>query len=344
MQPPTSPITFTPVLKDYVWGGRRFETLFGRSLPPGVVAESWEISAHSDGITLVDEGHYRDTSLVELHKELGTDLVGTYSRRPEKLGKFPLLVKLLDANNHLSIQVHPDDSYALKHEGNELGKTEMWVVLHAEPNAAVVLGVTAGTTPEVFRNAVLEGRLSPHLHRLPVKKGDVVCIPSGSVHAILKGCVLAEIQQNSNTTYRVFDWNRTINGKPRPLHIEKAMDVINFEQVEPGLCRPTVLADSHGLLRSQLCSNSHFVTERLEMTPGSTFEGRCDGSTMEIWGVIDGCATLNGVDLPAIRFALLPAVLGDFSIAALEPSTLLRTYLQSPRSAKPTEPAPLLRP
>ncbi|MCP4357332.1 MAG: class I mannose-6-phosphate isomerase, partial [Chloroflexi bacterium] len=137
------PLLFTPVLKDYIWGGRTLEKL-GRTLPKGIIAESWEISGHKDGITPVANGRYANTLLTDLHQELGLALIGRNCVWAQERGKFPLLIKLLDANRQLSVQVHPNDAYALAHEGNELGKAEMWVVLAAKPNAKLQLGVTAG--------------------------------------------------------------------------------------------------------------------------------------------------------------------------------------------------------
>jgi mannose-6-phosphate isomerase len=324
---PLYPLTFAPVLKDYIWGGRNFERLFDRELPPGKIAESWEIAAHEDGTSVVDNGRYAGKPLTEAHRELGLDLIGRRNAWAQERGKFPLLVKLLDANERLSVQVHPDDEYALAHEGNELGKTEMWVILHAEPDAAVILGVNEGTTPEKFRQAIEDGNLAPYLHKVPVQAGDVVCVPSRSLHAILDGSVIAEIQQNSNTTYRVYDWNRLRDGQPRPLHVDKALDVINFDQVAPGLCQPELISDTNGLRRSRLCQNEYFVTERFEMVEGAVFNGRCDGSTLEIWGVIEGECRVNEVSLAAVRFSLLPAALGDFTVRANTEATLLRTYV-----------------
>lgn len=318
------PLLFTPALKDYVWGGRSLETLFGRELPPGKIAESWEISAHEDGTAVVENGRFAGQTLVQLHDQLGIDLIGINSQWAQERGKFPLLIKLLDAHSNLSVQVHPDDAYALAHEGNELGKTEMWLVLHAAPDAAIILGVKEGATPQKFRQAIADGQLEPYLHRLNIKTGDFVCVPSGTLHAILGGTVIAEIQQNSNTTYRVYDWNRLDQGRPRPLHVAKALDVINFKQVEPALPHPTLLSDAAGIRRYQLCANRYFVTERVEMAAGSVFHGRCTGATFEIWGCIAGRATLNDVPLTAVRFTLLPATLGDFTVNAPEPSTFLR--------------------
>lgn len=321
------PLLFKPVLKDYIWGGRNLERL-GRELPEGIIAESWEIAAHEDGTTVVENGRFANQPLTQLHAQLGLDLIGSRCAWAQERGKFPLLIKLLDANQSLSVQVHPDDTYALANEGNELGKTEMWVVLDAAPGAGVIFGVAAGTTPQAFRQAIAAGNLEPYMHTLPVKKGDVVCVPAGSLHAILAGVLIAEIQQNSNTTYRVYDWNRLQNGKPRPLHVNKAMDVINFSQVAPTLCQPPLIAEANGITRHLLCQNDYFVTERVEMAAGSVFNGRCDGSTLEIWGVIEGSATINDLALTAVRFTLLPAALGTFTVSATnKPVTLLRTYV-----------------
>lgn len=321
------PMTFAPVLKDYIWGGRRLEQL-GRPLPPGIIAESWEIAAHEDGTTAVTNGHFAGRLLTEVQAELGLDLIGANCAWAQARGKFPLLIKLLDANRALSVQVHPNDEYALAHEGNELGKTEMWVVLDAKPGAQVQLGVKAGTTPELFRQGIEDGRLEPYLHYVSVKPGDHICVPAGTLHAIMDGILIAEIQQNSNTTYRVYDWNRVgADGQARPLHIDKALDVINFEQVEPSLC-PAELAELNGLSRSLLCRNRYFVTERVEMAAGAVFKGNCDGRSLEIWGVLSGGAVINGVELTAVQFALLPAAMGEFGVTAVTGATLLRTYVE----------------
>ena len=170
------------------------------------------------------------------------DLIGYRNAWTFERGKFPLLVKFLDANHPLSVQVHPNDEYALANEGNELGITEMWVVLDAKPDAALILGLQPNTTPELFRQAIKDGNLERYLHRLPIETGDAICVPASTVHAILEGAVIAEIQQNSNTTYRVYDWNRVgTDGYPRPLHVEKAIDVIDFTDVEPGLAQPMLI-------------------------------------------------------------------------------------------------------
>lgn len=321
------PLLFLPVLKDYIWGGRNLETILGRQLPEGNIAESWEIAAHDDGASFIINGRYRGLTLKEVHTLLGLDLIGRNNAWAQERGIFPLLVKLLDASDKLSVQVHPDDSYALAHEGNELGKSEMWVVLHAEPGAEIILGIRQGVTPEQFHQGIIDGSLEPLLHRVPVCTGDHVCVPSGTLHAILGGILIVEIQQNSNTTYRVFDWNRTQGGKARPLHIDKAMEVINFDVIEPELKHRVPLEKTESITRSLLCSNQYFIAELIQIQPGGEFNGYLNGDTLEIWGVIAGNIHVNSIRLSAVQFTLLPAALGHYSIAAPEGATCLRTYV-----------------
>lgn len=326
------PMTFEPVFKDYVWGGRNLARL-GRRLPPeGPVAESWEIAAHEDGTARVDNGPYAGRTLTEVHAELGLDLIGRNNAWAQERNKFPLLIKLLDANTPLSVQVHPKDDYARAQEGNELGKTEMWYVLHAEPGAEIILGLAAGTTREELGRAIRESRLEPHLHHVAVRAGDHVCVPAGTLHAILGGLLLVEIQQNSNTTYRVYDWGRVgKDGKPRPLHVDRALDVVDLDVVEPRVERAQVVEEERGFRRAVLCRNDYFMAERIELEAGSVLHGTCDGDTLEIWGAIDGRVEIDELDLPAVRFALLPAALGAYTVRAVSRATLLRTYTPPPR-------------
>lgn len=321
---------FKPVLKDYIWGGRHLAA-FGRELPErGVIAESWEISSHEDGMTKVENGVYAGKTLPEVLDRLGRDLIGINNQWALDRGKFPLLVKLLDADQKLSIQVHPDDAYAKANEGNELGKTEMWVVLHAEPDAAIIYGLSKKATIQEIKDALSNNRLEQLLHRVPIKAGDHICVPSGTLHTILGGAVLAEIQQNSNTTYRVYDWGRKgVDGKPRPLHIQKALDVINTHQVRAVLPDPEILEKNDDLRYERLCDNPYFTTDRMIIKQDTRYSGRCDGSTLEIWGVLSGKATIGGESLDAVKFCLLPAALGPFTVEMSKHSVLLRTYTRA---------------
>lgn len=327
------PLTFTPVFKDYIWGGRNLKEKLGRELPPGNVAESWDISGHPSSPTKVNNGPLAGQTLPQVLQLLGTDLVGSRSQAMLARGKFPLLIKLLDANKPLSVQVHPNDDYANRHENGELGKTEMWYILHAAPDAHLIYGLKPGVTPELFRQKLEEGRLETCLHRLPVKAGDAIFIPAGSIHAIMDGIVLAEIQQNSDTTYRVYDWNRVgADGKPRPLHVDKAIDVINFEQVEPGPYPPELLEDNDSYKQERITGSPYFNVEKITFKgENSTFKGTCDGSTFEIWGAMSGSGRVvwhgDPLILPSVRFALLPAALGNFEMTATGQATMLRVYV-----------------
>ncbi len=326
------PLTFKPQLRDYVWGGRNLETLYGRTLPPGITAESWEISGHPHAATVVDQGSLAGQSLPQVLDRWQERLVGTRAEWALSRHKFPLLVKLLDANQNLSVQVHPDDAYSLANEGGELGKTEMWYVLHAQPGAHVIFGLSAQVTPETFRQAIIDGNLESLLHYLPIQAGDVIFVAAGSLHALLEGAVVAEIQQNSDVTYRVYDWGRVgVDGQPRALHIDQALEVINFAQVRPGPYQPQGLPGQVGLTRVDISHCDYFVVEKVDFATGVTYRGRTDGRTLEIWGTVAGQSQLSWagepIDLPAIRFVLIPAALGDFALTAESHCTMLRVYL-----------------
>ena len=225
------PLKFVPVYKNYIWGGRNLEKL-GKLLPEGIVAESWELSCHPDGESIISNGSYRGRSLSQFIKEFGYRAVGTSVGSPShwKPGdSFPLLIKFIDANDKLSVQVHPDDNYALLNEEDKSGKNEMWYIIWAKPGAKLVYGLKPGTTREAFEAAVHNGCVEDFLNYIEVAAGDTIYIPAGLVHAIDSGILLAEVQQNSNNTYRVYDYDRVDKtGKKRPLHINKALDVIDF--------------------------------------------------------------------------------------------------------------------
>ncbi|MCX6046978.1 MAG: class I mannose-6-phosphate isomerase [Chloroflexi bacterium] len=316
------PLTFDPIFKDYPWGGRNLGEKLGRAIPEGIVAESWEIAAHPNGSSTVNNGALAGLTLPQVQEKLGLALVGKRNEAALAAGKFPLLIKFLDANRWLSVQVHPDDTYALAH-GGDWGKTEMWVFLDAEPQAEIIYGFKPGVTREKFAQAVTEGKTTDLLHRLPVKAGDVAFVPSGAIHALGPGTLIAEIQQNSDVTYRIDDW-----GRPRPLHIEQSLDVLDFDLVEPSALQPKVLLDDGGLRIEQIGQCDYFETERLTIPDGSSFYGFCDGATFEIWAVLSGEVTLSWQGEPmtikAVNWVLLPADLGEFQMTAEANSVLLR--------------------
>ena len=319
------PLTFAPVFKDYPWGGRSLSTVLGRTIPDGIVAESWDIAAHPNGSSTVANGPLAGKTLQEVMELLGEALVGENNADALALGKFPLLIKLLDANRWLSVQVHPNDDYALRHEG-EFGKTEMWVVLHAEPGAELIYGFRRGVTRDAYAAVLGTERSADDLHRVAVQAGDVIFVPAGAIHALGPGIIVAEIQQNSDTTYRIYDW-----GRPRPLHLEQALDVLDFSLVEPGPATPRLLMEEDDLRIEQLVACPYFETERILFPAGSEYFGLCDGATFEIWGVLQGNVTLDAdappLALAAVQWVLLPAALGEYRIAADADAVLLRTFV-----------------
>lgn len=212
-----------PVCKDYLWGGAKLKDKYGKITDADICAESWELSFHNDGPSKLADGRIlRD---VVTDKDLGD--------RVKAFEFFPILIKWIDAKQNLSVQVHPSDEYALKHE-NSYGKTEMWYIVEAEEGAGIYLGFNHNVTNEEVEKAIKENTLLSLLNFFAVKPGESYFIPAGTVHAIAKGCLICEIQQNSNLTYRVYDYDRRDkNGNPRELHVEKALKVMNFERFTP---------------------------------------------------------------------------------------------------------------
>ncbi len=309
------PLRFVPAMKSYLWGGRGLERL-GKVLPAGIVAESWEISGHPDGPGTVADGPLAGSTLPELMQRFGRSLVGT-ALPPSALVTFPLLVKLIDANDRLSVQVHPDDAYAAQHENGSLGKTEMWVVLDARPGAKLVYGLRPGVTKELFARAVREGTVAECLNEVPVRKGDVFDIPAGMVHAIGEGLIIAEIQQSSNTTYRVYDYDRAdAAGNKRPLHVDKALDVIRFGDGAPPAPLMLAKANGQGVEQTLLVQNRYFAVERIESK--GCFQSHADGKRFELLMILDGSAVLSwqGGTMPAAtgESFLIPASLGTYTV------------------------------
>jgi mannose-6-phosphate isomerase len=226
------PLTFQPIFKDRVWGERRLEQLYGKALPPGVpIGESWEITDRPEGVSVVTNGPLAGRDLRWLMENHARELLG--DSRP-CAGRFPLLVKILDAQEKLSLQVHPPAHKAAELRGEP--KTEMWYVADATPDADLFVGLRRGATRAEFERRIQDGSVAECFHRIPVKRGDSMFLPSGRVHALGAGNVIFEIQQNSDTTYRVFDWNRVgLDGKPRELHIPQALASIDFADFEPAL-------------------------------------------------------------------------------------------------------------
>ncbi|MBR3666972.1 MAG: class I mannose-6-phosphate isomerase [Ruminococcus sp.] len=242
-------------VKDYIWGGTKLRELFGKE-GGDRLAESWELSCHPDGECYIDGGEFDGMKLSDFVNE-HPEAVGSGFKSGDS---FPVLVKLIDAKNDLSVQVHPNDEYAHKYE-NDNGKTEMWYVIDAAPGSELVYGFNEELSKDEFRKAIEDNTLMEKLRRVPVKQGDVFFIEPGTLHAIGKGILIAEIQQSSNVTYRVYDYGRLgADGKPRPLHIEKALEVTNTKPLDPE--RPVYGLELDGVVTQLLADCQYFNVNR----------------------------------------------------------------------------------
>ncbi len=261
------PLLLRPVSKEIIWGGDRLRREYGKTAPFDKIAESWELTVREKEMCVIAGGEYAGMTLGSYIASARRDILGLNGA---KYDRFPLLIKFIDAADRLSIQVHPDDAYGLAHEG-ELGKTEMWYIMAAEEGAKLVYGLKPGLTPDDFRRYVEENRTEEALNFVDVHAGEVYFIPSGQVHAIGAGILIAEIQQNSNITYRVYDYNRPgADGKPRELHTAKALDVVKIRSEadidEIRFSVPRKPADNWEILAS--CA--YFATLRTSTAPGRT--------------------------------------------------------------------------
>ncbi len=309
------PLKFKPVYKDYIWGGRYFEKL-GRELPEGVVAESWEISCHKNGLSVIANGQYAGYTLTDLIKSDPVNIVGRkFSLGPIEL---PLMIKLIDANNKLSVQVHPDDNYAAVFE-NGFGKNEMWYIIDAKPDAKLVVGLKEDVTRESFLQAVKENRIEDCLLQIKVKRGDVINVPAGMVHSIGEGIVIVEIQQTSDFTYRVFDYNRVDkNGVGRQLHLDKALNIINFKNERRNVkCEGVKVKVNATCTKAVFVANRYFACERYDVN-GSFLE-KCDGNKFYIYVILEGEGIIqtgaDKVKVKAIETVFLPAASGEYSVS-----------------------------
>ncbi len=310
---PLHPLVFEPILKSLIWGGRRLGTVLNKEIGDGDgYAESWEIADHRNDVSQVGNGRLAGLSLRDLLRHRAEELLGPglASQTASRRGQFPLLVKFLDANDVLSVQVHPDDALGRK-LANDNGKTEAWVILHAEPGSLIYAGLKASVTRETFSKAMETGDIVPLLHRFEAKAGDCVMIPAGTIHAIGAGVVLAEIQQMSDATFRVHDWGRVgPDGRARTLHPAEALTCTDFERgpVHPITTRPEPIP---GGTRERLVSCPFFALERLRLR-GPSAVGHDDRFSilLGLGGQADVIARGEPTRLRFGQTLLLPASLG----------------------------------
>jgi mannose-6-phosphate isomerase len=321
------PLKLQPVYKEPIWGGKKLREKFGKDIPSDSTGESWEIACHDNGTSTIANGSLKGKSLKEVIEMYGMDLLGTRTGE-EGIKKFPLLVKILDASDRLSVQVHPEDEYAFKNENGELGKTEMWYVIDAEPGAQLVYGVKPGVSKEQFKQGIINGSLEKLLNFVDVKAGDVFFIPATTLHAIGAGLLIAEIQQNSDTTYRVYDWNRIgDDGKPRQLHIDKALEVTNLSDVM-GREKVEGLSVCEGEnIRTYLVACKYFITEKVQIKQVS--HEKLNGEKFDIIMAIEGEGKIEyngGAEaFKAGDSFLIPANMGNYIIAG--ECTVIKSYV-----------------
>jgi mannose-6-phosphate isomerase len=316
------PLTFQPIFKERVWGGRKLEQLYQKAIPPErPIGESWEITDRPEGISVIANGPLAGQSLRWLMEHHRKDVLGSLAA---PAGPFPLLIKILDANDTLSVQVHPPAAVAAQLGGEP--KTEMWFITDATPEAALYVGLKSGTTREEFERRIADGTVAECLHRVPVRAGDAMFLPSGRLHAIGAGNVLFEIQQNSDTTYRVFDWNRAgLDGKPRELHVAQSLASIDFDDFEPGLIA-SIYSRNETLKVRYIVDDPLFRVDACQVKRGQRFHLRSEA--MQILGVVRGSLDAAYGDhrlaLQAGDFCLLPASLGRVTLTAATPAEFLQ--------------------
>ena len=308
----TGPLAFEPIFMERIWGGRRLESEFGKKFPPNArIGESWEIVDRAEAQSVVRNGAMRGKTLHELWTQDRRLIFGEVPDTP----RFPLLVKLLDTQEKLSLQVHPPEKIATKLGGE--AKTEFWYVATADPGAALYLGFCRSMTGEKFKEALRDGTAASHVQEIRVKAGDAMFLPAGRFHAVGAGNLLVEIQQNSDTTYRVFDWNRVDqDGKPRQLHIDQALQCIDFNDCEPQLVKPKgELLVKHKLFEIQKWN----LGSPREIAPRGQFAIVC---------CLAGAVSCANIDLSPGGFFLIPASLEDRQIKPrAKGATLLRVTI-----------------
>ncbi len=323
------PLVFRPIFKDRIWGGRELERLFAKKLPASQpVGEAWEISDRPGDASIIANGPLAGKTLRWLMENHAAEILG--DAKPATEGRFPILCKILDAREKLSLQVHPPADKAKELNGEP--KTEMWFIADAAPDASLYVGLKRGVTRAEFERKIADGSVADCFHRIPVKAGDAMFLPSGRVHAIGAGLVIFEIQQNSDTTYRVFDWNRVgLDGQPRELHVAQSLASIDFNDFEPRLVETTFSGGqmnvaAGAIQKCSLVKDPLFNVEAWKLRPGAN--GLLEPNKLQIIALTGGSVEINGgsasVSLSAGAFSLIPASLERTEIIAKSAAALLR--------------------
>lgn len=307
-------LSLYPTLKETIWGGRTLIDDYGFETDGDNAAEAWLLSCHKDGPSFVLNGEYKGKTLSEVIGAEGKVVLGTNNR---DIRDFPVLIKIIDARDKLSVQVHPDDDYAYKYE-NENGKTEAWYVLKCDEGASLIYGVNHDMEREEFAAAIENGTLLDDVNVVPVKPGDVVFIPSGMLHAIGEGILLAEVQQSSNSTYRVFDYmRRDKNGNLRELHVKKAVDVMNLSVTDVNFSAEGSPEKTGDALKTYLTGCQYFKMTRVELD--GAYTDTADETSFVSLLVLDGEGKITSADgeiaLKKGSSIFIPAAKGEYTVS-----------------------------
>jgi len=294
------PLLFTPVFKKMIWG-----------------SESWDITCRRDEMGIIKNGHAAGITFADY---IAKDPIGTLGTRIAANGDFPLLVKIIDARDTLSVQVHPDDGY-----GEESGKSEMWYIITPPTGGELIIGLKPGITAQILRDAYENNSVEECLDRLRVKAGDIINIPAGLVHALTPGAKLAEVQQNSDTTYRIYDYNRlSPDGKPRQLHVGDALAVTDFTGKIPKTTVPGLDIKKDNCIYTYAIANKHFAIIKYELS--GKIQETSNPAAFSIFTCVEGEVEIMGVQLQAEQSVFIPAALGTYTIKPSKTCTLLKAY------------------
>lgn len=323
--PQQVPLVLGPAYKDYVWGGSKIASTFNRKVDCEICAESWEASDRHEGQSIIQNGAYKGSFLKEL-VESSPALFGAQANL-----KFPLLIKLIDANQHLSIQVHPNEAKASLYQGEP--KSEMWYIIDAEPKSKIYLGLKKNVPQEVLKRAIAEGFLESYMNAIEVKKDETYYIPAGMLHAIGQGCLIYEVQQNSNTTYRLYDWDRKDKeGKSRPLHVEKALNVMLEDQVYLQNLSPVVKQKNEQSSYTELVNCPFFNFNKIDLNSSFKLDAY---DVFRVYFVLEGQIEIHStsaiIELKEGQSFLVPANLSNLELVSSSKKAVLLETIPNKR-------------
>lgn len=318
------PLLLDPVYKDYIWGGQSIVQKYFRAVDHQLVAESWELSSRPEGVNAILNGKYQGYFLSQLIEAFPYEILGK-----SDCSNIPILNKIIDATQTLSIQVHPCNHKSLVYGGEP--KSEAWIVLDAKPGSVIYAGFNQNVSSQLLLQAITTKQVEKLLNRIEVQVGDVIFIPGGMVHAIGKGCLIYEIQQNSNTTYRIYDWGRVDKaGHPRDLHIDQALQIMNFNKSSSPLIKPVLQVEEENYSEWKLLDTSYFSVDKLLIFSPITYQ--CKSASFTVLFLMEGTCLIrvNGgeIKISSGNTCLIPAQLKQFEIIPEGPATLLATFIR----------------